>query len=378
MGVPIFDTALAILRRLIRKLFNRRTGKGGVMSADKDHVHHRIFRAVGLNQRRAAWVLYAIAASGVAVGLAGMYLDTRAGGLWLLALAIACVVVFRDLARIELFEAGRLLDAAVHTEDVRTRRRMERLSVALHLVFDIAALVVASLVGMRLSHIRLELATVRVLLIASVFCVFVSLVFFKTYVTAWSRAMVSDYMKLMLACLLGTVLSTVAIYYCPIGAFADAGVFSVFVAYPVLFAFLSYAALLGGRFLRPIVREIVFELAGKRLVSAGDVSRVLVYGSGLRYRSFRRELVRSLAVNNRVVVGLIDDNILLHGKYIGGVKVVGGISSAPKEIGRLKVDVVVIACEMPEEKEKIVLDLLSHTGVKVTRFGFYEKPLDCS
>jgi hypothetical protein len=374
MGVPIFDTALAILRRLIRKLLNRRTGEGGVMSADKDHVHHRIFRAVGLNQRRAAWVLYAIAASSVAVGLAGMYLDTRAGGLWLLALAIACVVVFRDLARIELFEAGRLLDATVHTEDVRSRRRMERLAVALYLIFDIAALVVAALVSMRLSHIRLELATVRVLLIASVFCIFVSLVFFKTYVTVWSRAMVADYMKLMLACVLGTVLAVVAIYYCPIGAFAGSGTFSVFAAYPLLFAFLSYVSLLGVRFIRPIVRETVFGVACRRLVSTGGVSRVLVYGSGLRYRSFRRELVRSLAVNNRVVVGLLDDNILLHGKYIGGVKVVGGISNAAKAIRELKADAVVIACEMPEKKEKIVSDLLAHADVKVTRFGFFEKP----
>ena len=375
MGVPIFDTALAILRRLIRKLFNRRTGQGGVMSADKDHVHHRIFRAVGLNQRRAAWVLYALAASCVAVGLAGMYLDSRAGGLWLLALAIACVVVFRDLMRIELFEAGRLIDAVAHTEDVRSRRRMERLSTALYLVFDITALVVASLVGMRLSYIRFELVTMRVLLPLSVFCIFVSLVFFKTYVTVWARAMVSNYMKLMLACLSGTVLATVAIYYCPPGLLAVTGVFPMFIAYPFLLAFFSFTALLGVRFLRPIVREIVFDVSCMKLASNGDVSRVLVYGSGLRYRAFRRELVRSLAVNNRAVVGLLDDNLLLHGKYIGGVKVLGGIRQASKLIAEYKVDAVVIACEMSDEKEKIVLDLLAPTGVKVSRFGFSEKPL---
>jgi hypothetical protein len=375
MGVPIFDTALAILRRLIRKLFNRRTGQGGVMSADKDHVHHRIFRAVGLNQRRAAWVLYALAASCVAVGLAGMYLDSRAGGLWLLALAIACVVVFRDLMRIELFEAGRLIDAVAHTEDIRSRRRMERLSTALYLVFDIAAIVVASLVSMRLSYIRFELVTMRVLLPLSVFCIFVSLVFFKTYVTVWARAMVSNYMKLMLACISGTVLATVAIYYCPPGPLAVTGVFPMFIAYPFLLAFFSFTALLGVRFLRPIVREIVFDVSCMKLASNGDVSRVLVYGSGLRYRAFRRELVRSLAVNNRTVVGLIDDNLLLHGKYIGGVKVLGGIRQAPKLIAEQRIDAVVIACEISEEKEKIVLDLLAPTGAKIFRFGFYEKQL---
>ena len=143
----------------------------------------------------------------------------------------------------------------------------------------------------------------------------------------------------------------------------------------LLFAVFSYMALLGVRFLRPVVREIVFGIARKKLVSRSDVSRVLVYGSGLRYRAFRRELVRSLTVNNRVVVGLLDDNLLLHGKYVGGVKVLGGIRQAPKLIAEHRIDAVVIACEISEEKEKIVLDLLAPTGAKIFRFGFYEKQL---
>jgi FlaA1/EpsC-like NDP-sugar epimerase len=167
----------------------------------------------------------------------------------------------------------------------------------------------------------------------------------------------------------------VAIYYCPPGPLAVTGVFPMFIAYPFLLAFFSFTALLGVRFLRPIVREIVFEVSCMKLASNGDVSRVLVYGSGLRYRAFRRELVRSLAVNNRTVVGLIDDNLLLHGKYIGGVKVLGGIRQAAKLIEKYKVDAMVIACEMSDEKEKIVLDLLAPSGVKISRFGFSEKPL---
>ena len=85
MGVPIFDTALAILRRSIRhglrKRDGREQGNGEVMTADTDHLHHRILRAVGLNQRRAAGVLYALAAFLVLVGLGGMTLKSKAGGL---------------------------------------------------------------------------------------------------------------------------------------------------------------------------------------------------------------------------------------------------------------------------------------------------------
>lgn len=51
LGLPIFDTAFAILRRLI----NRRP----IMEADKGHLHHRIM-AAGLGQRRTVLTLYGI------------------------------------------------------------------------------------------------------------------------------------------------------------------------------------------------------------------------------------------------------------------------------------------------------------------------------
>jgi len=51
LGLPIFDTAFAILRRLV----NRRP----IMEADKGHLHHRIL-AAGLGQRRTVLTLYAI------------------------------------------------------------------------------------------------------------------------------------------------------------------------------------------------------------------------------------------------------------------------------------------------------------------------------
>lgn len=363
MGVPIFDTALAILRRLIRKLFNR---GGGVMSVDKDHVHHRIFRAVGLNQRRAAMTLYGFTAFLVAVGLGGMYLDSRSGGLWLLALSIACAVAFRDLARIELFEAGRLLDTIAHRDDAPTRRRMERLSVALYLVFDMAAVSTAFFLSLRVLRLQFDMVALRILLPIGVFCVFVSLVFFRIYVTLWARAMVSNYIRLLCACFSGAVLSAVAIYYSSHG-----GCMPLF-RFSAVFALLSYAALLGVRFLRPATRDLVFEMSRMRLNSRKDAKRILVYGSGLRYRAFRRELVRSLATNDRVIVGLIDDDLLLHGKYIGEVKVLGGIRQAPRFIAELKIDAVVVACELSPAKKKVVQDLLSPSGVGISYFEFRE------
>ncbi len=53
LGIPIFDTAFAILRRLINKR--------PIMEADKGHLHHRMM-AVGLGQKRTVLMIYGISA----------------------------------------------------------------------------------------------------------------------------------------------------------------------------------------------------------------------------------------------------------------------------------------------------------------------------
>ena len=100
---------------------------------------------------------------------------------------------------------------------------------------------------------------------------------------------------------------------------------------------------------------------------------MLVYGAGLRYRAFRRELVRRTAANDRIVVGLLDDDLLLRGQYIGGVRVLGSLREAPEIVNRVNADAVVIACDISDEWLKIVCETLAPTGVKITHFTFSER-----
>ena len=71
MGVPIFDTMLAIWRRSVRSLMPQPLrGMGGrvrVMQPDRDHLHHRLLRQT-MNQRSVAVMLYTIS---VATGRSG-------------------------------------------------------------------------------------------------------------------------------------------------------------------------------------------------------------------------------------------------------------------------------------------------------------------
>ncbi len=87
-GVPIFDTALAIVRRTVQ-------GKR-LFEADREHVHHRLL-ALGLDQRQVSLTLYGVSAV-LAVMAILMTTASRAGALAILGtLGAALIVCIRRL-----------------------------------------------------------------------------------------------------------------------------------------------------------------------------------------------------------------------------------------------------------------------------------------
>ena len=369
MGVPIFDTSLAILRRLLRRLLASYGTKEGqssdVMKADSDHLHHRILRASGLNQRKAAWILYSAAVAAVLVGLAAMTLQSRAAGLWLAAFAVGVFVVFKD-STIELFDAGQLLNSVARAKDSRSRRRFAVLSVPFYVFIDIVSLVAVFFVCYWATRREIDIHVIRVELPLRVVSTFMALVAVRTYRTIWARAMPSNYMRMLIACLVGSVAGSVFVYYWPSAGTQHLKVMTL------AYAISSFVALLAVRSVRGLLRDVFYAIDCSRLKRSRDVSRILVYGSGLRYRAFRRELVRTTAANDRMIVGLIDDDVLLRGRYIGGIRVMGTINEARRIIDETNADAVVIACDFSDEWLKVVREILEPTGVRVSRFSFTE------
>lgn len=99
-GIPIFDTALAIIRRTAQ-------GKR-LFEADREHVHHRLL-ALGLNQRQVALTLYGVSAV-LAVMAILMTTASRAGALAILAaLGVALIVCVRRLGMDAVQAIGRKL-----------------------------------------------------------------------------------------------------------------------------------------------------------------------------------------------------------------------------------------------------------------------------
>ena len=200
--------------------------------------------------------------------------------------------------------------------------------------------------------------------------VFLCLVFFRAYQTVWSRAQLSNYVRLVMAVFVGTGLAVAIV------EFAQLPHSNLFM-FSCLYMALAILVLIATRVLRAVVRDFFYSLDSGHLADSEGSVRTVVYGAGLRYRAFRRELVRSVGddANRRVIVGLLDDDTLLRNQYIGGIKIYGTLEQAPTILPRLKADLVVVACKMTPERRADALRILSGCKVKVVEWTFDERPL---
>jgi len=82
LGVPIFDTLLAIVRRLINKT--------PIFSPDKDHLHHRLL-AMGLSHKKAVLVVYGVC---VFLSLSAIGISLLPTGQAMMAMFIVALAVF--------------------------------------------------------------------------------------------------------------------------------------------------------------------------------------------------------------------------------------------------------------------------------------------
>lgn len=117
LAIPIFDTAFAILRRIINKR--------PIMEADKGHLHHRIM-AVGLGQRRTVLTLYGI--SGV-MGVAAILIsrDLFIESALLVIIAATLIYVFlTDQSSTGLNLKAIKIKGAVKNQNINKEGRKER------------------------------------------------------------------------------------------------------------------------------------------------------------------------------------------------------------------------------------------------------------
>lgn len=365
MGVPLFDTVLAIWRRTVRALLQK-TAVGQeigkrirVMQPDKEHLHHRVLQQT-MNQRNAAWVLYGISALLVLVGLLGVMLKKQGPGIFLLTFIIAVIVIVRHLVRIELWDTGRLLS----NQHVAIRKG---LVTPLFVLFDLAALTGASLLAYWTIYLVLPRDVVFTRLPIFVVSVFSMLVLSKTYLRVWSRTSFSDFSYLISAIFLGALVGS-AFSWLFYGK-------EQIIRFVIVFTGLATVPILGIRLLGETLRGAMTLIKRRNLFAKENTERILVYGAGLRFRNYLRCREAQITTDESVIVGIIDDHLEFIGRVIYNYEVLGNIHDIPNICTTLKVSRLVLTCSLPRERQETLLRFARDNHVKVSLWSYHEQEL---
>jgi len=362
MGIPIFDTLLTIWRRTVRASLGQQVSRREqIMTADKDHLHHRILRQT-MSQRNTAWILYGVSAVLVAIGIIGMLSKKRAPGVFLIAFFVAVVVIVKHLVRIELWDTGRLLS----NRRVTIRKG---LIIPLYILFDLTALACAWLLAHWVFYAWIPRHLFTTSMPLHVGTVFISLVLTKTYRRVWQRAQFGDFSLLIGAIVIGVVVG--------------AGLIRVVYDLPesiwetsLLLGAFSLPPLIAARLASESFRGVMQELKRHALLQRKTAPRLLVYGAGLRFRSYMREQTLHLDDDSGgVIVGIIDDDLHLVERVIYGYDVLGGLNDIPEICQAQRVDRVVVTCVLDAEHQEALLRMAQEQGFRVSVWVTEERGL---
>ena len=114
LGVPIIDTGLAVIRRIIERR--------SAFAADRSHLHHRLLD-LGLRQRTVAIVVYAVTAIAASIGV---FMLTSEGGWSVGLLAVGILLLFSVFGCLHRGRYCEILRALKHNLAIAREARADR------------------------------------------------------------------------------------------------------------------------------------------------------------------------------------------------------------------------------------------------------------
>lgn len=348
VGVPIADTLLSIVRRLLARIENR--GGKGVMEADHGHIHHRLL-ALGLNQRRAVFLLHGIAVAFALVALGSLFLSARGSAAFLAALLVASFIGISKLGYDEL--------AWVRRGTMLRLWEIPALKSGFFIVFVDLLMAVASLylaIGLKWDDWALfdqrdlarEMGAFVPLLTVVVFGAF------GLYRRRWRHATLEDLLRPS-AAVAATALGAALFDSIATGGRAPWSFFA-------LFALLLLVLANGSR--------SAYRLLAWLKARAAEVGvRVLLYGAGHRGSLAVREM-HGMPRSPFFPVGFIDDDPEKQGRFLNGLPVLGTLDQLEELVARLGVGGVVVTTEgAPRASVLRVEEICARRGIAFLKFN---------
>ena len=345
--IPIFDTTFVTVSRL---LSGRPISRGG-----RDHSSHRLV-AIGLSERSAVRVLWALAAAAGAIG----FVIHRSSDVdaWLLGVVfiLAMVVFAAYLAQVRVYDESSSVQARGVTfvlVELMYKRRIAEV------LLDVCLVLVAYYGAWRLRFEGAEwdaysgslLQSLPIALAIQMVALFV----FGAYRGAWRYFGLMDGVAFAKAIAAGTVALIVALLYLYRFQNYSRGVFVIYAALLMLFLCGSRAS---------------FRLIGEYARRRHTGLRLAIYGAGEAGSLVLRELLGNPSEQYRMI-GFIDDDPVNQSLRLQGYSVLGGERKLLELIAATAVDVVVIGSLKIEPERLTRLERACRDrAVSLMRFSF--------
>ncbi len=372
LGVPIYDTMLAVWRRSVRQMWipqqaDVKGKKSGIMQPDLDHLHHRLLKG-GLSTRKVATVLCMGNAGLVAFGLLATTFEDHAAGIFLIALLAGAYILMRHLAIIELRDTGAALMRGLRRPTPITLKALG------YPAWDMLAMAGAIAIAKWLADDYTPSFWYDWFLSLPVWLTptFALLAVSNTYVTIWSRARTRDVLILVLTLLAGLLLSLgLALLINPYDQIQKWLLYTL-----VIFGF-GHPAIVGLRIAYRVAEELMSWSRSKEKIKP-DSKRVVLYGAGAKCCLLLRQLGFTGAeiINGRVIVGLVDDDVSLHSCWVYGNLVLGGGKDLPYLISKHRLTGIVMTAQLSADSRAAVRTLALEHGLELSEWVSGERMVD--
>ncbi|MEA4862929.1 MAG: hypothetical protein AB7F40_07475 [Victivallaceae bacterium] len=306
VGVPVFDVFLAFWRRLLRRLsvkFGSQKEHEGIMSADMDHLHHRIY-AQNQNQRKTALLLYFVACCFALAGVGVMFFSHGNSVIGYFLVVLVAVVAVRRFATVEMVDSARMLVGGLK------RPHHGFIFSLVHPFFDLFCIAVAHVLANMLLRMAPFAITVKSLPFIGI--LFLTLLLGGAYRIYWLRASIRDYRFLAELLFFGALLALLANRL-------FGGPWTMERA--VVFFMFSGVFIFGERLVLRYIESFMLRQIFIKKSQTMDIA--VIFGAGLGCRTYL-SAVGYIYDDLFRIGGIIDDDRSLQGMEIYGHTVLGG------------------------------------------------------
>ncbi len=381
IGIPLADTCLAILRRTLRRILHHRidtehpssdeTQSDAIMTADRDHLHHRMLHIAKGDQRRAVWLLYTLAIGLVCLGIITILFRNCQISVFLAGFVAFAYVITRAMTNIELWDTGKLLSNP--EARIGTRRSFV---IPLYLLADLISMLgLYLLFAILMGYTESNTFTLINHFILFAVPVFIALVLTKCYIRIWGRSTRKDSFTLIFAVFIGSLIA----HLIKSLLFREHTIDTLL--FHLVWTLVLPLPLLGIRLCKSALLQLIAERENDQLKAASllapSIPRILFYGAGWNLRAYITLFETNVTTNTAALIGVLDDNPSLRGRIFRQLPVLGPLEILDENtLNHLRpTEIIITSPRIKDERYTEILDFCKAHAITVKRFSIEETTL---